>query len=61
MALNLQDEYSLFSLAEEERVVILKKFDCWIEQVRSFVTPGEGPPQGTSVPDRTTMRQDVTL
>ena len=48
-------------LLRKERVVVLGKFNCWIEQARSFVTPGEGPPQGTGVPGKMAMRQDVTL
>ena len=40
-------------LLRKERAVVLGKLDCWIEQARSFVTPGEGPPQGTGVPGKT--------
>ena len=41
------------------KLVVLGKVDCWIEQAKSFVTPEEGPPNGTSIPDRTTTRQDA--
>ena len=48
-------------LLRKERVVVLGKFDCWIEQAGSPVTPREGPPQGTCVPGKMATRQDVTL
>ena len=63
MALSLQDGYSLFSPAEEEKgLSSLGSSTAGLSRRGAgFVTPGEGPPQGTGVPGKTATRQDVTL